>query len=563
MSAQLPSKPGPSSGPILRNSFIDDFIFGKMKRDKIPHAGLSSDSEFLRRVFLDLTGLLPPPDRVRKFLEDENPEKRNRLIDELTDAKVDPGIGKHPVFPFLDRWTFFFSDLFRNTGQNLAAKGRNLFWDYLNMALLLNVPYNQVVTELLTATARSSWLSGPANYLARLHVDGTDGLANNHEDTIEDIAISSSKAFLGVNLECISCHDGASHLEGINLWLSRRKRDEFWRHASFFGGIRIRRGFGIGNEFPVEEGPHRYDLEYPSVKRVTRYPADTAPAFLLTGESAKPGEQLRRAYARILTSNRQFARATVNLIWAELMGVGIVDPPLDFDLDRQDPENSPPEPWTVQPTHPEFLEALADDFVTSNYDLRRLIKTIVKSSAYQLSSQFRGEWKPEYARYFARHYARRLPAEQLYDAIAEATGVYEEIKVAGTDQTVKYIVQARCPLDLSEEVKDLLVTLGLSNRDLAEKTLAGSMVHASIFLNSKLIKKRVEADKGRLRQLLEANPVKGNEEIVEELFLATLGRFPTDAEKGIGITQIEQYRGTGAEDLLWSLLNKPEFFFNH
>ena len=562
VAARLPHG-SPSRGPIPRNNYIDDFIFGKMERDGIPHAGLSSDEEFLRRVSLDLTGRLPEPERVREFAADSRPGKRAQLIDELTDAKVDPGAIPHPTHRFLDRWTYFFSDLFRNGLPELGAKGRNLFWDYINTALLLDVPYDQLVTEMLTATARSNWESGPSNFLARNHADDADGLAINHEDTIEDIAISSSKYFLGVNLECVSCHDGKGHLENINLFLARTKRDQFWRHASFFGGIRIFRGFGIGQEFPVEEAAHRYDLKYPSVKRVGRYEADTTPRFLLAGQTARAGEPLRRAYARMLTSHPQFARAAVNLLWSELMGVGIVDPPMEFDLDRQDPKNPPPEPWTIQPTHPELLDALARDFVEHDYNLRHIIRRIAKSSAYQLSCRFYGEWKPAYASYFARRYVRRLSAEQLYDAISETTGVFVDLPVRGTDQKVKYVMQTRGPSDLAGEVKTFLAGFGQSNRDQGEKSISGSMAQASMLLNSGLVQERVQAGKGRLKELLQAEPLNSNEAIVEELFLAALGRLPTADERRIGVRQIEQYREAGAEDLLWSLLNKTEFLFNH
>ena len=134
----------------------------------------------------------------------------------------------------------------------------------------------------------------------------------------------------------------------------------------------------------MRDAPHRYDLKYPSVKRMKRYAADTTPTFLLDGERARPEEDLRRAYARMLTSHPQFARATANLIWTELMGVGIVDPPFEFDLARQDPDNPPPVPWTIQPTHPELLDALGKDFAESGFNLRAIIRRIAKSSAYQL-----------------------------------------------------------------------------------------------------------------------------------------------------------------------------------
>ncbi|MCY3759111.1 MAG: DUF1553 domain-containing protein [Acidobacteria bacterium] len=550
------------SPPVRRNNYIDDFIFDKLERDGIPHAPLSSDAEFLRRAHLDLIGRLPEVDKVRSFLKDTDPDKRSRLIDELTGARVDPAAADHPSHPYLDRWTYFLCDLFRTTQGEVGPKGRNLFWDYLNTALLLDVPYDQLVTEMLTATARSNWESAPANYLARNHADDADGLGVNHEDSIEDIAISSTRNFLGINLECIACHDGAYHLEKINLWLSQKKREEFWRQASFFGGMRMSRGFGIGQEFPVQDAPHRYDLKYPSVKRMKRYSADTTPTFLLDGERARPEEDLRRAYARMLTSHPQFARATANLIWTELMGVGIVDPPFEFDLARQDPDNPPPAPWTIQPTHPELLDALGKDFARSDFSLRAIIRRIAKSSAYQLSSRFPGRWRPEYARYFARRNARRLSAAQLHDSLCQATGVYPEIPIMGTDLKVRYVMQTRGPYDLQGELKVFLAAFGRSNRDVADKSLAGSTVQASLLLNSDLIKEKVQADRGRLKALLKQEPLKSNQSIVEELFLATLGRLPREEERRLGVAQIERYRESGAEDLLWSLLNTKEFLFN-
>ena len=563
---RLPKTDGRATQSIRRNNYIDDFIFVKMETDKVPHSRLSSDEEFLRRVYLDLTGRIPQPEQVRKFVADQGARKRELVIDELTNAKVDPAAIEHPTSPFLDRWTYFFCDLFKNAAAEIGVKGRNLFWDYIHTALLLDIPYNRFVTEMLTATTLSNWQSGPSGLLARNHADDADGLAINHEDTLEDIAITSTRNFLGVNLECVACHDGAGHLEKINRYLSRRKRDELWRHASFFAGVQIYRAFGIGQEFAVLDDKPRFDLKYPSVKRVQRYPKDTSPVFLLSGEAPREGESPRHAYARMLTSHPQFARTAVNLIWSELMGVGIVDPPFEFDLDRQDPKNPPPPPWKVQPTHPELLDALANDFVAHNYSLRYIIKTIAKSSTYQLSAQFDGQWKPDYAHYWARHFARRLSAEQLYDAIAQATDVFVDIPVAGTGEKVKYAMQTRDPADFSgkalENVRALLADFGQSNRDQGEKSLASSMVQASALLNSALIKDHVKADRGRLNTLLK-DPLLTNEAITEELFLATLGRFPTYREKRIGATQIQQYRENGAADLLWSLLNKTEFLFNH
>lgn len=194
------------------------------------------------------------------------------------------------------------------------------------------------------------------------------------------------------------------------------------------------------------------------------------------------------------------------------------------------------------------------------------MRVITKSSAYQLSSRFQGEWRPEYATYFARRFVRRLSAEQLYDAIAQSTGVFVDFSVNGTGEKVKYMLQTRDPSDLGgkdlEEVRSVVAAFGQSNRDQGEKNLAGTMVQAAALLNSNFIKDRVRADKGRLAALMKRDPPVSNETVVAELFLATLGRLPAPRENALALAQLQQYRETGAEDLLWSLLNKTEFLFN-
>jgi hypothetical protein len=268
----------------------------------------------------------------------------------------------------------------------------------------------------------------------------------------------------------------------------------------------------------------------------------------------------------MLTSDPQFARATVNWVWAELMGVGIVDPPYDFDLARQDPKRPPPAPWTVQPTHPELLERLAKDFRAHQFDLRYLIKLITKSSAYQLASRFDGPWKDEYARYFARRFVRRLSAEELFDAVSQATGFFPDIPVAGTDVRVRYVMQTRSPNDLAgryAEVGRFLGNFGQSNRSRKVRSLKGTIPQAALMMNSKIIKEKVEARPGgRLHQLLHQDGL-SNDRLVEELFLSVLSRFPTAEEKALAVKQIQDYRTQGAEDVMWALVNKLDFLFNY
>jgi hypothetical protein len=555
-----------SSQPVALRNFIDEFIFSKMAHDGIPHAGLSTDTEFLRRVYLDLTGRLPEPAAIRKFLADTDPAKREKIIDSLLATPIEGRLDK-PETPFLDKWTYFFGDLFRNSASELGARGRNLLRDYIYSALLLNIPYNEVVRELLTARTRDNFIDGAANFLLRDHVDDFNDLLVNLTDSYDEMAISTSRYFLGVNLECVSCHDGQGHLEKINLWLSHVRRPQLWRQAAFFSKVTMSRPYGIGNEYELLEGKGSYDVASRSVRRMPRYKTDLTPQFLLTDDHPREGEPWREAYARMVTENPQFARATVNLVWSELMGVGIVDPPLDFDLARLDPANPPPAGWTIQPSHPELLEALAKDFREHGYDLRRLIRTIAVSSTYQLSSRFDGDWKAAYAPYFARHFVRRLPAEEIADSIGQATESFPSIPVTDTNVKVTYILQARSSEDLGgkdlEPLRVLLASFGQADRDKTERDLTGSTVQAAALLNSKFVKERVKIqENGRLYKLLNHNPPMDNREIVEELFFAFLARPPLPAEAAVAIKTLEERHNQGLEDLAWTLINKPEFLYN-
>jgi hypothetical protein len=562
-----PKTPPARMEPVPVRNFIDECVFSKMERDGIPHAGLSADVEFLRRVHLDLTGRLPQPDTIRKFLADKDAAKREKMIDELLATPIEGRLDK-PETPFLDKWTYFFGDLFRNSAGELGARGRNLLRDYIYDSLLLNVPYNKVVRELLTARTRDNWVDATSNYLLRDHVDDFNDLMINLTDSYDEMAISSGKYFLGVNLECVSCHDGKGHLEKINLWLSQLKRPQVWRQAAFFSNISISRNFGIGNEYELLDVGGRYDVASRSVRRMARYKTDVSPQFLLTGEKPGDGEPWREAYARMLTQDPQFARATVNLIWAELMGVGIVDPPLDFDLARLDPANPPPAPWTIQPSHPELLEALAKDFREHNFDLRRVIRLIVNSSTYQLSSHFNGEWRAAYAPYFSRHFVRRLPAEEIADAISQATGIFPAISISETDLKVGYVMQARSSEDLGgkdlEPLRLLLASFGQADRDKTDRDVTGSTVQAAALLNSKFVKDGVKIqEKGRLHGLLNRDTPLGNPEIVEEMFLAFLARPPRAPEASVAIQALQERHNQGLEDLAWSLINQPEFLYNY
>jgi len=555
------------AGQPAGQNLIDEYIFGRMAKDRIPHAAVTSDTEFLRRVTLDLTGRLPRAEVIGRFTADTTPDKRDKLIDSLFPALPKRGMGRRAprVGPFLDRWTTFFNDLFRNNEQ--LSSGINSFHDHIYKSLELNVPYDEFVRDLITASAISTWTNGAANFVARHRVMGGDGYSElNHEDTCDELAIWTTRLFLGVDTECISCHDGRGHLEKINLWLAGKKRTDVWRQAAFFGKTYVAPVYGRIPEFLVKDSEKGYDPRAKSLVRLPRYKAAVEPAFLLTGEGlgSRPGEGEREAYARMLTSDPQFARAAVNLVWSKLMGRGIVDPPFGFDLARQDPANPPPAPWTIQPSDPELLNALAADFRQHHFDLRHLMRLIVSSRAYQLSSVGSGEWKASHDHYFARHLPRRLSAEEFWDAVSDATGIYEKFKVKDLDRPFRYVMEASFNQDFASShasIWNLLQEWGQTDRE-DPPTDRSSVVQAASLMNHELLLNRVKYQPGsRLEKLLRGSARKSNADAADELFLVTISRLPKPLEKSQAMKLLEQQPEQGAEDLLWALLNRVDFVF--
>jgi len=538
-----------------------------MEADNVPHAPLSDDATFFRRVHLDLTGRIPDDAAARKFAASDDPSKRDKLIDELVGGEG-----------WQEQWTLVLLDQWRASQNRIGWAGRNLFHGYVTDALQLNQPFDELVREMLTANARSNWYVGPSSYLVRWAVFGDNCTEIMHEDTADDMTVHMFKDFMGINLQCVSCHDGANHLEQMNVWLTERKRREFWAQAAFFGETRVLRRVEERNtqdEYLIDEKERNgYSAAAPSTVRVPRLSEGIVePAFILTGEKPDPNKPLRAEMARMFTSHPQFARATVNRFWAAMMGVGIVDPVDGFDLTRIDPSKPVPEGWDVQPSHPELLEALAKDFVDSGYDLQHLFKVIAKSSAYQLSSSFPGEWKDSYSKYFARKFVRRLSAEQVYDAVVKATNMPTPIQIPRMDTRVNYLAQTRGPADVKaaknldrafkKDLQFFLESFGQANREFNEPSREGSILQAALMMNSSIVKSKVKPEEGSfLAKLLKEEL--SQEQFAERIFWRFLTRAPDSQEKDQALTLLaERGRRDGGEDLQWILTNKVDFLFNY
>ncbi len=271
----------------------------------------------------------------------------------------------------------------------------------------------------------------------------------------------------------------------------------------------------------------------------------------------------------MLTADPQFARAAVNMFWAKLMGVGIVDPYDEFDLARLDPKNLPPG-WDAQPSHPELLEKLATYFRENNYSVHKLFKLICNSSAYQLSARFPGEWKETYTKYYARKFARMLSAEELHDAIVSATerpGKFvltsrreDGSSDGGAAASVPMAMQVSLPQPRGE-LKSFMAAFGESNRGSPPHAPSPSPLQPIMMMRSSVVNDRVLAQKdSRVQRLLDS--YKDNGKVVDQLFMATLSREPMPAEKDLAVAAMEKNRIEGAQNLQWALLNVVEFLYN-
>lgn len=570
---------------VPQRNFIDEALFAKMARDGIPHSGLASDREFLRRIYLDVIGRIPTLEETLAFERDRAADKREKLIDQLIDSDE-----------FVERWSYYFEDLFR--AGNRMGHGKNLFHFWIEEWLRLDRSYADVVAELLTQSGKHSHSSPGALYFARDFVKAKDDPETpdaedivNRADAIDEFTITYGKALLGMNFGCISCHDGANHLEQVNLYLTSKKREDFFRQASFFGKTRMimnwENGFQSTTEYTVDDVVDEgYPTEAESIVRVPRTGGSNAPKFILSDEAPRPGAEPREELARLMTGHIQFARATTNRIWSELMGVGIVEPIEDFDLNRYYPDQNIPDGWTVQPSHPYLLDELARDFQKSDFSFKHLMRTITRSSAYQLSSTFDGEWKPEYGPYFARRYVRMLSSIQLHDSLVTATAVPGDyVKGEHHAQMARQLLD---PAYVPGQVAEFLRVFGQQSRDEMPARTPASSLQAMLMMNSQTVLDRVQSEgAGRAAGLLQGveedrivaseawksatgeAPSPGdldravNRGLVEKLYLATLSRRPLAAEMDVALGALAKDRAQGLENLQWALVNKPEFLFNY
>ncbi len=573
--AQLPPAPGGGrtggSIDLSKAGLIDQYIFSALQSAGVQPADPTTDWEFIRRVTLDLTGRIPNPTDVLAFVADATPNKRANLVNKLIGSST-----------WVDKWTMYYGDLLQNNSSNSQinryAPGVLAFYNYIKSSLAANKPYNQIATELITAQGANSYTTGEINYVTGGVVTGGP-----QQDIWDQQLVNIVGNFLGIaHQNCLLCHNGAGHLTGLSLWGGQQTRLAAWGMAAFLAhtdtySTAVSSASVTPRYWTIIDGAKGYTGNYAlnttTGNRPPRQPVGTittvAPAYIFTGEQPKTGENYRAALARMITADPQFARATVNYMWAYFFGVGLVDPPDQFDPARLDPDNPPPASsgYTLQPSNPRLLQALTKAFIANNFDLQWLQKQIVNSQAYQLSSRYDGTWNDSWDNLFARKLVRRLWGEEVHDAITVSSGQLPSYTM-DTYGTISYAMQFPEPLatpdGASGNITNFLDSFLRGNRDSQPRSGSGSILQALNLMNDSLILTRLSST-GPAGSLLASNINLPNTQLVNNLFLAVLSRYPTTQEMATALGNLSNSatRTQEAQNLLWALYNKVDFIFNY
>ena len=559
---------------------IDSYIFGAIQAHQITPAPKTTDWEFVRRIYLDLTGRIPTPQQAVTFVADSTPNKRAKLIQQLIGTPE-----------WVDKWTMFYGDLFQNTVQKPStglvrfAQGRNAFYTYIKTSLTNNKPYNQIATDLISTAAPNSYDTGEINFLVGGVVTGGPT-----QDIMDQMTANTFDVFMGMtHVNCLLCHNGRGHLDALSLWGSKTTRYQGWQLSSFLSHTQAGRTnvtVGTTNQYywSLLDNSKGFTNDYTLNTVSGNRPARTAPpgckagqscyyvapVYIFNGSTPQAGQSYRQALAANITGDLQFARAAVNYVWAYFFGQGMVDPPDTFDPLRLDPNNPPPAPWTLQPTNPALLNDLAQQFVASGYDVRWLMSTIVNSDTYQLSSRYNGTWDPSWQPYFARKYVRRLWAEEVHDAIVQSSGILPSYTITGfTDQGFNkptYAMQLPDVVNMpaGDIGNNFLNSFLRGNRDDQPRKQEGSILQSLNLMNNPFVEARLQATGTNAAPLIASNLSLDNASLVTTLFVNILSRYPTNVEMNLATTQLSGGNRTQAvQDLVWSLYNKVDFVFNY
>lgn len=491
----------------VATNFIDELIFDKLKKLRIPPAVRCSDEVFVRRVYLDVLGVLPTVEETQSFLADQGADKRERLVDALLQRPE-----------FTEVWCMKWADLLRvqSSANVIDRKALHRYNDWLRQSFTQNKPLDQLVRDLLTAQGGNFTAPATNFYVA--------------EPNPNQMAENVAQVFLGIQLKCAQCH---------NHPFERWTMDDYYSFSAFFAQVGQK-----GSTDPREK--IIFDKRSGDVKNI-KDNSVANPKFL-GGEYPDVSNRDRRAaLAEWITApdNPWFAEGIANRVWDQFFGKGITDPPDDVRV-------------TNPPSHPELQAMLATKLREYEYDLRRLVRDICTSYTYQMSTQPRDPNIKD-DRNFSHALVRRLPAEFLLDAISQVT--QSKVKFPSLP------LGARAA-EVADGISGnyFLTLFGRPNRDTVcacERRSEPTLAQVLHLVNGDTVQAALKAKEGRLEQLVTAEtPIA---DAINELWIAAYSRPPTDTEK----QQVETYVASAAdkrlalEDTFWSVLNSKEFIFNH
>jgi hypothetical protein len=496
---------------VPTRNFIDELAWRKLRDVNVLPSGPADDATFLRRASLDAIGRLPSAEEARRFLADTRPDKRDRLVDELL-ARPE----------YADRWANLWADLLRPNPYRVGIKATLALDTFLREAFAGNMPYDRFAAEFLTATG-SVWRNGAA-------------VIYRDRRSPDEIITMASQLFLGVRLECAKCHQHPFEVYG---------QADFYGLAAYFARV----GFqGTGLSPPISGGEESVVV---NATGEVRHPLTGAvlPPRPLGGPPVTlgDGDPRERLVEWLRSSDHPtFAAAAVNRIWAEFFGVGLVDPVDDLRA-------------TNPPSNPALLAALAADLRSNGFDQKRLIATIMKSHLYGLSS-LPNETNAGDLRNFSRHYRRRLRAEMVADAIDDVTGVPTRYEGMPPGSGAAQLWTHRT----NSTFLDVFGRPDANQDPPCERIGDATVVQALHLMNSGHVHGKVTSDAGLPARLVAAG--RKPEEIVEELYLAAYARLPGDDERRTTLAEFARegvQPRAAAEDLLWALVNTPEFVYSN
>jgi len=492
------------NSPPAKN-FIDTAAYAKLKQLQLPPAELCSDHEFIRRVYLDVLGILPERKEAEVFAADASADKRSRLVDALLEQPE-----------YAQFWALKWADLLRVKSGRLGSAATHKLHRWLVRSVQVNRPYDQIARELLTASG--STLQNPPAGFYRAAAD------------TNDCAETTAQLFLGIRIQCAKCH---------NHPFDRWSQDNYYGIGAFFA--RVGRTNLAGDETLVYSQKSGEVIQPRTHHAVEPWLPGVEPAKL----AAASGEDRRELLARLLATkdNRLFAEVAANRIWGHLLGRGIVEPVDDFR-----PSNPP--------SNKELLFALTDEFIRTGFNQKELIRVILKTRTYQLSSRSH-ELSKRDSKCFSHYSPRLLSAEQLLDAISSVTGTPEAFTglPAGT---------RAAQLPSPELGTHFLRVFGQPSRDTAcdcERGRDPKLTQALQLISGPLIAAKLQAAGSRISRA-EGRPP---QETVIDLYYAALSRPPSEEESKHALAFVAESENprAGLEDLCWALLNSREFLFQH